>query len=95
MPVIKAAESRASIGELIDQARDGPLIFETEDAGNFVLLPVDDELLDLLLERSPRLIEKCRQIRERMDQGEYWTHEQVKEIFREEVGSLVSGNSKG
>jgi hypothetical protein len=86
MPVMKAAETRASIGELIDQARDEPLIFETEDAGNFVLLPIDDELLDLLLERSPRLIEKCRQIRERMDQGEYWTHEQVLEMFREEEG---------
>ncbi len=86
MPVMKAAETRASIGELIDQARDEPLIFETECAGNFVLLPVDDELLDLLLERSPRLIKKCRQIRERMEQGEYWTHEQVIDMFREEGG---------
>ena len=34
MPVMKAAETRASIGELIDQARDEPLIFETECAGN-------------------------------------------------------------
>jgi hypothetical protein len=84
MPVMKAAETSASIGELIDQARDEPLIFETEGSENFVLLPVDDELLDLLLERSPRLIEKCRQIRQRMEQGEYWTHEQVMEMFREE-----------
>ena len=87
MPVMKAAETLASIGELIDQARNEPLIFETEGAENFVLLPVDDELLDLLLERSPRLIEKCRQIRERMEQGEYWTHEQVMEMFREEPGN--------
>jgi hypothetical protein len=86
MPVMKATETRASIGELIEQARNEPLIFETEGAGSFVLLPVDDELLDLLLERSPRLIERCRQIRERMEQGEYWTHEQVMEMFREEGG---------
>ena len=86
MPVMKAAETHASIGELIDQAREGPLVFETEGEGSFVLLPVDDELLDLLLERSPRLIEKCRQIRERMAQGEYWTHEQVREMFRKEIG---------
>ena len=86
MPVIKATETRASIGELIDQARNEPLIFETEGAESFVLLAVDDELLDLLLECSPRLIEKCQRIRERMAQGEYWTHEQVMEMFREEGG---------
>jgi hypothetical protein len=85
MPVMKAAETHASIGELIDQAREEPLVFETEGKGSFVLLPVDDELLDLLLERSPRLIEKCQQIRERMEQGEYWTHEQVMEMFRNEM----------
>lgn len=85
MPVMKAAETHASIGELIDQAREEPLVFETESEGSFVLLPVDDELLDLLLERSPRLIEKCRQIRERMEQGEYWTHEQVMEMFQHET----------
>lgn len=84
MPVMKAAETRASIGELIDQAREEPLIFETEGKESFVLLAVDDELLDLLLERSPRLIEKCRQIRERVEQGEYWTHEQVMEMFSKE-----------
>jgi hypothetical protein len=84
VPVMKAAETRASIGELIDQARDEPLIFETEEKENFVLLPVDDELLDLLLERSPRLIERCRQIRELVQQGEYWTHEQVREMFQDE-----------
>jgi hypothetical protein len=84
MPVMKAADTRASMNELIAQARREPLFFETDDKEIFVLLPVDDQLLDLLLERSPWLIEKCRQIRERMTQGEYWTHEQVLEMFREE-----------
>ena len=45
-----------------------PLIFKTEGKENFDLLPMDDERLDLLLERSPRLIERCRQIRERVGQ---------------------------
>ena len=65
MTVMKAAETRASIEELIDQARSEPVIFQTEGAGSFALLPVDDNLLDLL-ERSPALIEECDRIRERM-----------------------------
>jgi len=85
MPIVKAAETHANIEELIGRAREEPLIFETEGNESFVLLPVDDELLDLLLERSPRLIEKCRQIRERVEQGKYHTHEQVMEMFGEKT----------
>jgi uncharacterized coiled-coil DUF342 family protein len=49
----------------------------SQEAGDLAVLSLDDEVLDLLLERSPSLIEECRQIRERMKQGEYLTHEEM------------------
>jgi hypothetical protein len=45
---------------------------------------LDEDVLDLLLERNPRLIEECRQIRERMKQGAYLTHEQALTVLEEE-----------
>jgi hypothetical protein len=45
------------------------------------VLPWDDEVIDLLLERNPTFIEECRQIRERMKQGDYVTHEQMLEAL--------------
>jgi hypothetical protein len=49
----------------------------SEETGGFSVLPPDDEVTDLLLERNPRLIEECRLIYGRMEQGEYLTHEQM------------------
>jgi len=43
----------------------------------FALLPLDDEVLDLMLSRHPGFTEECHQIRERMQKGEYLTHEQM------------------
>jgi hypothetical protein len=44
----------------------------------YVLLPLDDEIVDDLLERSPKLIKECRQIRARMAAGQFVGHAQVK-----------------
>lgn len=52
-----------------------------DEAGDFAVLPLDDDVIDLLLERSPTLIEECRQIRERMNRGQYLTHEQMLEAL--------------
>ncbi len=44
----------------------------------YLLLPLDDDLIDCLLERSPKLIKECRQIRARMAAGQFVRHEEVK-----------------
>lgn len=51
-------------------------------AASITVLPLDDEVLDLLLERNPIFIEECRQIRERMRQGDYVTCEEALQMFR-------------
>jgi hypothetical protein len=77
MAVEKIGPADKSIAALLNKAQSEPLILQTESAGDFAVLPLDDEVLDLLLERSPTLREECRQIRERMRQGKFLTHEQM------------------
>jgi hypothetical protein len=48
-----------------------------ERAGSIAARELGDQEIDLLLERNPTFVEDCRQIRERMKQGKYLTHEQV------------------
>jgi hypothetical protein len=43
---------------LINKAREEPLILQSEEAGDFAVLPLDDEVIDLLLERNPVLIQE-------------------------------------
>jgi hypothetical protein len=49
------------------------------------MLPSEDEVIDQLLERDPTLIEECRQIRERMKEGQYLTHEQMLAALEESL----------
>ena len=42
---------------------------------------LDDELIDYLVEHSPRLIETCRGIRERMKAGRFHSHDDVKKAL--------------
>ena len=53
-------------------------VLEIPRKKGYVLLPLDDELLDYLLERSPKLIKECQQIRARMAAGHFVTHDQLK-----------------
>jgi hypothetical protein len=45
---------------------------------SYALIPLDDDVLDLLIERSPKFRAHCREIRARMDAGQFRTHEEIK-----------------
>ena len=77
MAIEKISPQNTEIASLLDRATREPLILRSEASGDFALLPVDDDVLDLLLERNPVFIEECREIQKRMEQGDYLTHEQV------------------
>jgi hypothetical protein len=82
MPVEKISDSDVQITHLLSRARREPLILQTGENDQFALLPLDDDVLDLLLERNPKLIAECRGIDERMKQGDYLTHEQVVQALK-------------
>jgi hypothetical protein len=67
----------ADVAALLRRAREEPLILQSEEAGDFAVLPLDEEVIDLLLERNPGLIEQCRQIRAAMQEGRFLTHQQM------------------
>ncbi len=80
----------AALGEVINAvASDGALI-ETEGRPAYAVMPLDDELLDYLLERNPAFIAECSKIRARMRQGEFRSHEEVKRL----LGSAGESNAR-
>jgi hypothetical protein len=42
------------------------------------LLPLDDDVVDFLIERSPAFRARCREIRRRMDSGQFKTHDELR-----------------
>jgi hypothetical protein len=83
MAIEKISPEANEIVALLDRARQEPLILRSDKSGDFALLPVDDDVLDLLLERDPIFIQECREIQKRMEQGDYFTHEEAITILAE------------
>jgi hypothetical protein len=79
----KVSSTDTALRTVLQKARSEPVVLQAEE-GDFALLPLDDDVLDLLLERNPTFIEECRQIRERMRQGDYVTYEEALQMFRPE-----------
>ena len=69
------------IGEILQAAGSDGVVLEAQDQGRYAVIPLDDDLIDYLIERDPRFIEACRQIRERMRAGHFRTHEEVKKLL--------------
>ena len=78
----KVSSTDTSLRTMLQKARAEPLVLQAEEEGDFAVLPLDDEVLDLLLERNPTFIEECRQIRERMRQGDFVPYEEARKRFQ-------------
>lgn len=84
MPVETVSPNETHLTALLNKARREPIVLKAAGAGEFALLPLDDEVIDLLLERHPKFIAECDEIRHRMKQGLYHTHDQVLASLRDE-----------
>src|SRR5438132_11687297 len=74
----KIHDLNVSLGAILKLLGGKGGVVEIAGKQGYILLPLDDERIDVLLERSPRLIKECRQIRARMAAGQFVKHEQVK-----------------
>ena len=87
MIVQHVTNPQTPIRDFLEAAGDEGLLLESEAHAPYAILPLDDELIDFLLERSPKLIEECRQIRERMQAGRFRSHEEVRRTVQEGADS--------
>jgi hypothetical protein len=78
MSIQPVSDPKTPIGEILKSAGSEGLVLETEDRERYALLPLDEDVIDLLLERSPKFRADCLEIRQRMDSGQFITHEDVK-----------------
>ncbi len=72
------------IRTILDAAGTHGTIVETPGRATFAVLPLDDDLLDFLLERSPKLIAECARIRKEMGEGKSYSHEEVLRLLEVE-----------
>ena len=82
MTVHRLKDLSTPIGDVLKEVGNGGVLLES--AGNipFALIPLDDDLIDFLIERNPKFIEECRQIRQRMNAGQSRSHDEVKKLLQ-------------
>jgi len=78
MTVQHVSDPNTPIGEILKSAGTEGIVLESEGQGRYALLPLDDDVIDLLIERSPRFRADCHEIRQRIDSGQFQTHEDVR-----------------
>jgi hypothetical protein len=84
MSVHPITDPDTPIGEILKAAGSEGIVLESEDHVSYAVIPLDDDVLDLLIERSPKFRAHCREIRERMVAGQFMTQEAVrKELLGE------------
>ena len=78
MNIQPVSDPNTPIGEILKTAGSEGIVLESEGQGRYALLPLDDDVIDLLIERNPTFRDHCHEIRERMDSGQFQTHEEVR-----------------
>jgi hypothetical protein len=82
MTIHRLKDLKTPIGEILQTVGNDGALLESGGNPRFALIPLDDDLIDFLIERNPKLIEECREIRERMDAGKFRKHDDVKKLFQ-------------
>jgi hypothetical protein len=78
MKIRQVRDLNVSLGAVLKSVGAKGGVLEIPGEKQYVLMPLNDDLLDFLLERSPKLIKECQQIRARMAAGRFITHQQLK-----------------
>jgi hypothetical protein len=79
----KLSDMQTPIGEILKAAEATGVVIQADDQEQYALLPLDDELLDFLLERNPKFIKECEQIRQRLMSGESYSQDDVERLLEE------------
>jgi hypothetical protein len=72
------SDPNTPIGWILETAGSEGILLESEGQGRYALLPLDDDVIDFLIERSPTFRARFREIRERMESGQFQTHDEVR-----------------
>jgi hypothetical protein len=90
MSIQQISDLQTPIGEILKAADASGVVIQSDDQERYALLPLDDELLDFLLERNPKFIEECQQIRQRMMSGDFYSQDEVERLFTESAAVTLS-----
>lgn len=84
MNVKAISDLRTPIGDVLGSASTDGVLIESEGKTAYAVLPLDDDLVDHLLEHNPRFAEECEGVRQRMRAGQFHSHDEVRRLLADD-----------
>lgn len=81
MTVQHVNDPKTPISDILRAAGSEGILLESEDQARYAVIPLDDDLIDYLIERNPKFIAECREIRDPMRAGQSHSHDDVKRML--------------
>lgn len=72
---------QSPIGDVLRLVGSDGVLLQPRGEVPLALIPLDDDVLDFLIERNPQFIDDCRKIRERMARGAAHSQREVDALF--------------
>lgn len=72
---------QSPIGDVLRLVGSDGILLQPRGEMPLALIPLDDDVLDFLIERNPRFIDDCRKIRERMARGSAHSQHEIDALF--------------
>lgn len=93
MTTYHSNDSRSPIGDVLRLVGSEGVLLQPRGEAPLALIPLDDDVLDFLIERNPRFIDDCRKIRERMARGTAHSQREVDAMFGRNRNVATEGPS--
>lgn len=78
MTVKQIQDMNQAIGQVLHGIGPHGALLESAGSDGYALLPLDEDLLDYLLEKNPDFRDQCQAIKNRMHAGQFHSHDEVK-----------------
>ena len=82
------------IGEVLQLVGSDGILLQPQGQSPLALIPLDDDVLDFLIERNPRFIDDCRRIRERIARGAVHSQQEVDALFGRKRDATIEDPSR-
>ncbi len=78
MTIRQIRDMNQAIGQVLQGLGPQGALLEALGSDGYALLPLDEDLLDYLLEKNPKFNDQCQKIKKRMQAGQFHAHDEVK-----------------
>ena len=82
--IVRHVDEKTPLTEILDAADGDGVLVDRAGRSRYAVIPLDDDLIDYLLERNPKFRADCEAIRREMRAGKFTSLADAEKLFANE-----------